>query len=92
MEELIESIEAVFDWIGTSGSNIPEHIVNHINTIISAVKTPERKSSITIGTPAKGGEVKIYFDFSKPDDCSMQITQAFISMEDMKRQYAKQQQ
>ncbi|MDI6898864.1 MAG: hypothetical protein QMC82_03440 [Methanolinea sp.] len=38
---------------------------------------PVYSSSITIGTPAKGGEVKVYFDPADPVDAEKRIREAF---------------
>jgi hypothetical protein len=38
---------------------------------------PQLTSSITIGTPGKGGKVKIYFDPSDPGEAEQRIREAF---------------
>jgi hypothetical protein len=38
----------------------------------------ENPDSITIGAPASGGAIKIYGDFSHPDDFKKKIEEAFI--------------
>jgi len=38
---------------------------------------PQYSSSITIGTPGKGGEIKIYFDPADPADADRRIREAF---------------
>lgn len=38
---------------------------------------PVYSSSITIGTPSKGGEVKTYFDPADPADAERRILEAF---------------
>ena len=47
----------------------------HVHT--SRTEGPQYSSSITIGTPGKGGEVKIYFDPADPADAERRIYEAF---------------
>ena len=46
----------------------------------------DNPDSIEIGTPSKGGAIKVYGDFSKPDDFKKKIDSAKIV-----REYAQQQ-
>ena len=48
---------------------------NYIHT--NRQEGPVYSSSITIGTPSKGGEVKIYFDPADPADAERRIREAF---------------
>ena len=43
-----------------------------------------RPDSITIGTPSKGGEVKIYFNAARPEEINSLIDAAFAA-----RKYAQ---
>ena len=47
----------------------------HVHT--SKTEGPQYSSSITIGTPSKGGEVKIYFDPADPVDAERRVKEAF---------------
>lgn len=47
----------------------------HVHT--SKTEGPVYSSSITIGTPSKGGEVKIYFDPADPVDAERRVKEAF---------------
>lgn len=38
--------------------------------------TGERPDSVELGTPARGGAVKVYFDASKPQEAEVLIAQA----------------
>jgi len=44
---------------------------------INRQEGPVYSSSITIGSPSKGGEVKIYFDPADPVDAEKRIREAF---------------
>jgi len=44
---------------------------------LEELKALDRKCSITLGTPAKGGEVKIYFDPSDLEDAQVQVENAY---------------
>jgi hypothetical protein len=56
-----------------------EEIVRHIHE-----NKDERKDSVTIGTPSKGGEVKIYFSAARPEEINALIDNAFAA-----RKYAQ---
>jgi hypothetical protein len=45
-----------------------EQIHRHVN---------DRPDSITIGTPSKGGELKLYFNAEKPAEAEMLLANAF---------------
>lgn len=47
----------------------------HVHT--SRQEGPQYSSSLTIGTPGKGGEVKIYFDPADTADAERRIYEAF---------------
>ena len=44
---------------------------------ISRQEGPQYSSSITIGTPGKGGEVKVYIDPDDPEGSERRIREAF---------------
>lgn len=48
---------------------MPDEIVRHIH---------ENPDSIEIGTPSKGGAIKVYGDFNKPEEFKAKIDQAAI--------------
>jgi len=50
-----------------------EQIVRHIHEDKDA-----RPDSITIGTPSKGGEVKIYFNSDNPERATELVDNAFV--------------
>ena len=45
-------------------------------TIKKILEGPAFQDSIEIGTPGKGGAIKIYGDFGTPDDFQRRITEA----------------
>lgn len=50
-----------------------ESIVRHVH------ETPdERKDSLTLGTPSKGGEVHVYFDLRKPEEARRLIDAGMV--------------
>lgn len=55
-------------------SDIPV-LGNYIHT--NRQEGPVYSSSITIGTPSKGGEIKCYFDPADPQDAERRIREAF---------------
>ena len=58
----------------------------HVHT--NRTEGPVYSSSITIGTPGKGGEVKIYFDPADPADAEKRIYEAF-RLRDIARRLAE---
>jgi hypothetical protein len=58
----------------------------HVHT--SRQEEPQYSSSITIGTPGKGGEVKIYFDPADSVDAERRIREAF-RLREMARQLSE---
>jgi hypothetical protein len=51
-----------------------EQIVRHIHE-----NQDNRPDSITIGTPSKGGEVKVYFNAKRPEEIGTLIDAAFTA-------------
>ena len=51
-----------------------EDTVRHIHE-----NKENRPDSITIGTPSKGGEVKIYFNAAKPEEINALIDAAMVA-------------
>jgi hypothetical protein len=49
--------------------------IHHVH--VTRQEGPQYSSSITIGTPGKGGEVKVYFDPGDPADAERRIYEAF---------------
>jgi hypothetical protein len=45
-------------------------------TIRKIMESPLYQDSIEIGTPGKGGAIKVYGDFGNPDDFQKRITDA----------------
>jgi hypothetical protein len=45
-------------------------------TIRKIIETPTYQDSIEIGTPGKGGAIKVYGDFGDPEDFEKRITEA----------------
>jgi hypothetical protein len=45
-------------------------------TIRKIIESPTYQDSIEIGTPGKGGAIKIYGDFGDPDDFQRRISEA----------------
>lgn len=56
-------------------------IIKHI----TVQETPVFQDSIEIGTPGKGGSVKIYFDAGRPDDAERRIRKA-LELREMTRE------
>lgn len=40
-----------------------------------------KKDSVEVGTPSKGGAMKVYFDASDPDEAKMLVDNAYITRE-----------
>jgi len=53
-----------------------EYKIKLIETISMLLDKSERPDSITFGTPGKGGEVKVYFDASKPEEAKKLLENA----------------
>jgi len=51
-----------------------EQVVRHIHE-----NKENRPDSITIGTPSKGGEVKVYFNAARPEEINALIDAAFTA-------------
>jgi hypothetical protein len=83
--DLTEALEAIYDYFAVS--DVPAHIITHFETITKAVKI-ERNSSITLGTPAKGGEVKVYLDLGNPEECGQRIVNAYVCLNQMEQERA----
>jgi hypothetical protein len=45
-------------------------------TIKKIIESPTYQDSIEIGTPGKGGAIKVYGDFGNPEDFEKRITEA----------------
>lgn len=45
------------------------------------VRTPEYTDSIEIGTPSKGGALKVYFNSSNLEEAKMRVNNAYIILE-----------
>lgn len=54
-------------------SNIDEPVI----TVLHKVEHPTSfQDSLTIGTPSRGGEIKVYGDFNNPDQFKTKLLQA----------------
>jgi hypothetical protein len=58
-----------------------EQIHRHVN---------DRPDSITIGTPSKGGELKVYFNAEKPAEAEALLVNAFAIRDSAQKKYAAQ--
>lgn len=58
-----------------------EQIHKHVN---------DRPDSITIGTPSKGGELKVYFNSEKPVEAESLLTNAFAIRKIAQEKYTAQ--
>lgn len=68
--------------------------IEELKTLLQIItKDDNRKDSIEIGTPAKGGAVKIYFDASKPEQAAELIENAIkmraVAQRAIEREMAK---
>ncbi len=62
-----------------------EDRVRELTNLLESMRA-ERKCSITLGTAAKGGEIKVYFDPLNPSEAMEIITNAYDIFADMKIQ------
>lgn len=56
-----------------------------ISKLLDLLNKEENPDSIEFGTPSKGGALKVYGDFSKPDDFKKKIDFAFEVREHAKK-------
>ena len=58
------------------------------NLISTLVNNEMNMDSITIGTPSKGGEMKVYFNANNPEDAKLRIDRAVLALEYARQKHA----
>jgi len=76
---LHDALEDVMAYLSGEGSEVvPPVIQEKILLIASATQRNENLSSVEIGTPSKGGVVKVYFNPKDLDEATTILENAFI--------------
>ena len=57
-------------------TNPEQQISNNNSNNNTVTHKSENQDSIELGTPAKGGGIKVYFDAAKPEDAQIKIQNA----------------